>query len=99
MRRTLILVAALALAALSVTATAASAKHGRHHHRHHARHVLLKGNEARPAGTIASFAGGVLTITLGNGQQVSGKVTPDTKIECENEDNMAKAARDGDDGD
>jgi len=53
-------------------------------------------DEVNPAGTIASFNGGVLTITLRNGQSVSGRVTADTKIECENEDEAkAMVARDG----
>jgi hypothetical protein len=34
------------------------------------------------AGTIASFENEVLTITLPDGTKVSGKVTPDTWIEC-----------------
>ncbi|MFL5849332.1 MAG: hypothetical protein ACJ76R_10390 [Solirubrobacteraceae bacterium] len=55
-------------------------------------------DEVNPAGTIASFDNGVLTITLRNGQSVSGRVTADTKIECENEDEInAMAARDGGD--
>src|SRR3954451_4953023 len=53
-------------------------------------------DEVNPAGTIASFNGGVLTITLRNGQASSGRVTADTKIECENEDEAkAMVARDG----
>src|SRR5215212_3915221 len=53
-------------------------------------------DEVNPVGTIASFDNGVLTITLRNGQSVSGRVTADTKIECENEDEVsAMAARDG----
>lgn len=34
------------------------------------------------AGTIASFTGGVLTITMSDGSTVSGKVTERTEIEC-----------------
>ncbi len=34
------------------------------------------------AGTVASYTGGVLTLTLNDGSSVSGKVTEDTKIEC-----------------
>ena len=62
-------------------------------------------NEVRPVGTIASFnsQNGMLTITLRNGQSVTGLVRPATRIECENEnevenehgDNVARAARDG----
>jgi hypothetical protein len=52
-------------------------------------------DEVNPAGTIASFDNGVLTITL-RGQSVSGRVTAETKIECENEDeDNAMAARGG----
>jgi hypothetical protein len=55
-------------------------------------------DEVNPAGTIASFDNGVLTITLRNGQSVSGRVGADTKVECENEDEVnAMAARDGGD--
>jgi Ni/Co efflux regulator RcnB len=42
-------------------------------------------NEVNPVGTIASFTNGTLTITLANGQTVSGQVTPQTEIKCENE--------------
>jgi hypothetical protein len=55
-------------------------------------------DEVNPAGTIASFDNGVLTITLRNAQSVSGRVTADTRIECENEEeDNAMAARDGGD--
>jgi hypothetical protein len=39
-------------------------------------------SEGEPAGTIASFEGGVLKITLADGSTVSGKVTEATRIEC-----------------
>ncbi|HEY4426839.1 MAG TPA: hypothetical protein VGN08_01385 [Solirubrobacteraceae bacterium] len=35
-----------------------------------------------PAGKVASFEKGVLTITLADGSTVSGKVTEETQIEC-----------------
>jgi hypothetical protein len=35
-----------------------------------------------PAGTVASFTGGVLTITLSDKSTVSGKVTEQTELEC-----------------
>jgi hypothetical protein len=35
------------------------------------------------SGRIASFTGGVLTLTLADGSSISAKVTPDTEIECE----------------
>jgi hypothetical protein len=34
------------------------------------------------AGTVASYTGGVLTLTLNDGSSVSGKVTDQTRIEC-----------------
>lgn len=34
------------------------------------------------AGAIASYTGGVLTLTLADGSTVSGKITEDTRIEC-----------------
>jgi len=42
------------------------------------------------AGTVASFTGGVLTITLTDGSTVSGKVTEETEIHC-----MATASAEG----
>lgn len=66
------------------------------------------------AGTVASFDGTTLVITLGNGQQVSGTVDPaTTRISCENEDEHgdeqeenhrhhggdARASREGESGD
>jgi hypothetical protein len=44
------------------------------------------------AGTIASFTGGVLTITLNDGSTVSGKVTERTEIECPAPSMSASAA-------
>jgi hypothetical protein len=38
--------------------------------------------EGEPAGTIASFEGGVLKITLTDGSTVAGKVTERTEIQC-----------------
>ncbi|HLB22180.1 MAG TPA: hypothetical protein VK605_08705 [Solirubrobacteraceae bacterium] len=85
-----------------------------HHKRHHHAHLLrfgaaasnsaASGSSSTPAasadetaGTIASFANGALTITLNDGPTVSGKVTEGTEIECRSA--MARAARDGDQGD
>jgi hypothetical protein len=69
---------------------------GRHHnHAHvlafHAQAPASPGTVTAPpttpmpdesAGTIASFIGGTLTITLSDGSTVSGKVTERTEIEC-----------------
>jgi hypothetical protein len=38
--------------------------------------------DARDAGTVSSFTGGVLTIALRGGSMVSGSVTSGTEIEC-----------------
>jgi hypothetical protein len=46
-----------------------------------------------PAGTVKSFTEGVLTIALGDGSTVSGKVTEDTHIVC------FKAGGEGTEGD
>ena len=44
--------------------------------------VTQSSPENEPAGTIASFEGGVLKIKLGDGSIVSGKVTEDTELRC-----------------
>ena len=61
------------------------------------------------AGTVASFTGGVLTITLADGSTLKGTVTDATKVKCERGDaaaddqgddqgeDTARAARDGGD--
>lgn len=67
--------AMLALAAPGV----ASAHHRAERHHHHARHASTN---RETAGTVASFTGGVLTITLTNGSTVSGQVTDQTEIRC-----------------
>ena len=71
--------------------------HSRHHLRHHARHASVRHfghlagttttsptspSSPTPAGTVKSFEGGVLTITLPDSSTVSGKVTEDTEIRC-----------------
>ena len=70
--------------------------HRRHHERrhHHARvrHEHFNGDrgdrgdnpgEQGGAGTVTSFNNGVLTITLNNGNVVSGEVTQGTELRCE----------------
>jgi hypothetical protein len=75
--------------------------HKRHHHSR-VRHEKFVGhdqagsvNPGNPgdanqptAGTVTSFANNILTITLTNGNTVSGEVTNDTEVKCENPDNM-----------
>lgn len=51
------------------------------------------------AGAIASFTGGVLTITLAGGGTLAATVTDDTEIECEDEDRATTAMRGDDDDD
>jgi len=54
---------------------------------------------ASTAGTVASFAGGVLTIKLNDGSTVSGKVTDQTRLRCEGAENRAEVGEDENDGD
>ncbi len=97
MRR--ILFTILACTALFVAVPAAALAHSGHHHKrhHHARvrHEKFVGHRhssdvngvpaSEPtAGTVTSFANNVLTITLTNGSTVSGEVTNDTEVRCEN---------------
>ncbi len=95
MRRILLLVAGLLALALAVPgAASAHGHHHRHHHKVKAHHTRLKhfgaaantspSTPSAPgdAGRVASFTGGVLTITLADGSTVSGKVTNDTEINC-----------------
>jgi hypothetical protein len=94
MRR--ILYTILACTALCVAVPAVALAHnghsGHHHKRHHHirhekfvghRHVGDFGNDM-VAGTVTSFANDELTITLNNGNTVSGLVTDGTEMRCEN---------------
>ncbi|HTU95260.1 MAG TPA: hypothetical protein VMF14_05425 [Solirubrobacteraceae bacterium] len=94
MRR--ILYTILACTALSVAVPAVALAHdghsGHHHKRHHHfrhekfvghRHDRNFGNDM-VAGTVTSFANNELTITLNNGSTVSGLVTDNTEVSCEN---------------
>jgi hypothetical protein len=98
MRRLLLLtigLLTLALAAPSV-ASAYGHHHGHHHkHRHHKAHRALLTGDA--AGTIASFDGTTLTITLKDGSTVSGAVTDDTEIRVIEVTPAAAASHQGDD--
>ncbi len=77
MRRTLLLVVGLLALALAAP-TVASAHGGGHHGKHKkAQRANLTG---RTAGTITSFDGTTLTITLANGAVVAGTVDDDTDI-------------------
>jgi hypothetical protein len=87
------------LAGTMLLAVAPSTALARHHHRghHHARlhravsreywgsdgtQQTASGN-GQGAGSVASFTGGVLTITLNDGSTVSGVVTDATELECQ----------------
>jgi hypothetical protein len=89
--------------------------HHKPHHHSRVRHEQFighrqasDGSAANPAdtseptaGTVTSFDGTTLTITLNNGNTVSGAVTNDTEVKCENpagdDDNVEHGdlARDG----
>ncbi len=89
MRRILLLLTgalALALAVPGIASAhrghaARSHHHRRHHHAVKAQHTSTPSASA-DAGRVASFTGGVLTITLADGSTVSGKVTSDTVVDC-----------------
>jgi hypothetical protein len=51
----------------------------------------------RVRGTVASFTNGLLTIRQSDGDEVEGKVTRRTEIQCERRSSTAVAAHDGDD--
>jgi hypothetical protein len=87
-----------ALASIVVFAVVPANALARHHHHHarshHARkHFKFFGSATTPttttttptdtAGTVTSFDGTTLVITLNNGSTVSGVVTSDTEIDCE----------------
>jgi hypothetical protein len=84
--------------------------HKRHHHarvrhekfighRHDGDHNGVPANEPT-AGTVTSFANNMLTITLTNGNMVSGLVTNGTEVKCENpEDNDNNGDNDVEHGD
>lgn len=90
------LIAGAAIAALIPATALAQGRHHRdfarhHHHHHHARiHHRGFGRPSAPAqqnvGTVASFDGTTLAITLNNGSTVTGTVTSDTEIRCEGSD-------------
>lgn len=97
MRRVLLSTLALTALTLTGPATAL-ANHGRHrHHHHHARvHFVHLGTRGTPSpgdtpptpptnesvGKVASFTGGILTLTLNNESSVSGTVANHTRIKC-----------------
>jgi len=98
MRRLLPLAIGVLTLALAVPSVASA--HGRHHrhhhkHKHHQAHRALLTGDA--AGTIASFDGTTLTITLRDGSTVSGVVTDDTEIRVIEVTPAAAVSHHGDD--
>jgi hypothetical protein len=49
------------------------------------------------AGTVASFTGGVLTITLASGGTLSGQVTSQTEVQCNTRSEQEREDRDNED--
>ncbi|MGN6871069.1 MAG: hypothetical protein ACTHMY_21965 [Solirubrobacteraceae bacterium] len=107
-----IVLSVVACCALAAIIPASALAHGSHHRRHHSRiHHRTFGHDwsqsgssststssDQNAGTVTSFTGGVLTITLNSGQTVSGNVTGDTEIECQAAE-MSDSLRSHDQGD
>jgi hypothetical protein len=108
-----IVLTVVACCALIAIVPASALAHGHHHKRHHHARIHHRtfghdwsqsGNTStstssdQNAGTVTSFTGGVLTITLNNGQTVSGDVTGDTEIECQAAE-MSSSLRSHDRGD
>lgn len=95
MRRTLITLVMSAAVLVAAPSAALAAHHSHHHARHHrarrASHIrhrqfgradTTQPGNSEQAGTVASFANGILTITLNDGSTVSGAVTNDTQLSC-----------------
>lgn len=80
--------------------------HELHHRRRESRHQTRVRHERwgtddgaeSTAGSVASFANGVLTLRLADGSMVSGKVTSATEIECGAPERTAIQADDRDGG-
>jgi hypothetical protein len=87
------------LLALALAAPTVASAHGRHHRHHHHKHHKAHGADlsGRAAGTIASFDGTTLTLTLANGSTVSGAVTDDTDIDLIEAVPVAVVSHHGDD--
>lgn len=78
MRKTWLL-AVVSLLALALAAPAVTGAHGKHHGHKHVKAKRAK-VPARAAGTVTSFDGTTLTITLNSGATVSGTVSDRTVI-------------------
>lgn len=95
MRRTLLLVVGLLTLALAVPTV--SSAHGGGHHGKHKKHKKAKraNLSGKTAGTITSFDGTTLTITLTGGTTVSGTVDDDTDIYTIKVPTTAAASKNG----
>jgi hypothetical protein len=109
MRRFTLTITAGIAALVLLPAAALAGTHARHHQRrhHHVHHAIVRHdrfgavtNPTENAGTVQSFTGGVLTLSLANGSTVSGTVNDGTEIECEMADvnDMNDMRADGDRG-
>ena len=75
------LLTAIAVLALAITPAVAYA-HGKHRGHGHAK--VHKADDSRaPIGKVATFTNGVLTVTLGDGSTIAGKVGDRTVLKCE----------------
>lgn len=92
----------LTIAVLALVPGTALAHHHRHHHRHH--HGANKVRTFTPRtdnsniGTVTSFDGSTLVITLNNGSTVSGAVTDATRIRCDSAGGTSSTASTRDEG-
>jgi hypothetical protein len=109
-----LLALALPAAALAQHSSHARGHHHRHHSRAHTvvfTHGVAKTTpgtatpvtptpapEGEPAGTITSFEGGVLKITLADNSIVTGKVTEKTEIQCSSAGGESSGDENGSDG-
>jgi hypothetical protein len=100
----------LASTAVLAVAPGAALAHGQHHGKHKGhRHAKVEkfgtdtstqqSSSSDTAGTVASFSGGVLVIKLNDGSMVTGKVTPDTQIECQAPEQTTSGGSDENSGD
>jgi hypothetical protein len=90
-------IAALSLLAVPAVAAAHGNSHhdGRHHHKHHAKKAKTRDVTGTATGTIASFTGGALTLTLPSGRSFTADVTNRTILECKSAPAAASAASNG----
>jgi hypothetical protein len=114
MRRTVVSLVMSVVVLVAAPSIAAAAHHKRHHARHHRAHRTHHRSQSvrhrhfgkadptqsggQQAGTVTSFANGILTITLNDGSTVSGAVTDQTELDCMAPETTVQS-EDGDGGD